>query len=106
MTSGAQDVKAFTTDGEALGVRDEYSMLLSCARTRVDTQQLEQMRALARKQLDWDFILTKAQPHALIPLLYRNLNKYCAELVPSSVLQQLDSDNKVNYERNRKTLQR
>jgi hypothetical protein len=102
MTSGAQDVKAFTTDGEAPGISDEYSMLLSCARTRVDTQQLEQMRALARKQLDWDFIFTKALPHALIPLLYCNLNKYCADLVPSSVLQRLGSDNQINAERNRK----
>ncbi len=102
MTSGAQDVKTITTDGEALEIRDEYRLLLLCARTRVNTQQREQMRTLARKQLDWDFILARAQPHALIPLLYRNLNKYCEDLVPSSVLQQLWSDNQVNAERNRK----
>ncbi len=102
MTGGAHDVKAFTTDGEALGIRDEYRLLLLCARTRVNSQQREQIRALARKQLDWDFILAKAQPHALIPLLYRNLSEFCADLVPSAVLRQLESDNRVNAERNRK----
>jgi Uncharacterised nucleotidyltransferase len=102
MTSGAHDVKAFTKDGEALGIRDEYRLLLLCARTRVNPQQREQMRALAEKNLDWDFVIARAQPHALIPLLYRNLGEFCADLVPSAVLRQLESDNRVNAERNRK----
>ena len=102
MTDKAHNANALSPNGGALEIRDEYRILLLCARTRVDSQQRDQIRALVRKQLDWDFIITKAQPHALIPLLYRNLNKYCADMVPSSVLQQLGSDNKVNAERNRK----
>ena len=86
---------------DALGIRDEYRLLLLCARTRVAPQQREQIRALAVKQLDWEFIRDKAQPHALIPLLYRNLSELCSDRVPPTVLQQLEADNLVNAERNR-----
>jgi hypothetical protein len=41
--------------------------------------------------LDWEFILGKAYWHSLTPLLYRNLSKYCADQVPTEVLQQLES---------------
>ena len=85
---------------EAIEIREEFRLLLLCARTRVDRQQRELIRSLARKPLDWEFILDKAQPHALIPLLYRNLNAFCADLVPAAVLQRLESDNRINAERN------
>lgn len=85
---------------EATEIRDEFRLLLLCARTRVDPQQRELIRALARKPLDWEFILGKAHPHALIPLLHRNLSEFCADLVPAAVLQRLESDNRINAERN------
>ena len=85
---------------EAIEIRDEYRLLLLCARTRVDRQQRELIRSLARKPLDWKFILDRAQPHALIPLLYRNLNECCADLVPAEALQRLESENRINAERN------
>ncbi|MCG6937629.1 MAG: nucleotidyltransferase family protein, partial [Gammaproteobacteria bacterium] len=102
MSSVARHASTLSPKNGALDIRDEYRLLLLCARTRVDPQQSEQMRALTQKQLDWEFILVKAQPHALIPLLYRNLNRYCADLVPPAVLKQLESDNKVNADRNQK----
>ncbi len=85
----------------ALDIRDEFRLLLLCARTRVGPQQRELIRSLALKQLDWHFILAKAHPHALIPLLYRNLSELCPDRVPPAVLQQLESDYKVISERNR-----
>ena len=86
--------------GETLEIRDEFRLLLLCARTRVEPQQRELIRALALKQLDWEFILDKAQSHALIPLLYRNLSEFCADRVPSAVLQQLESVYIANAKRN------
>ena len=67
---------------EASGIRDEFRLLLLCARTRVEPQQRELIRALVLKQLDWEFILGKAHPHALIPLLYRNLSNSAQTLFP------------------------
>jgi len=87
---------------EASGIRDEFCLLLLCARTRVEPQQRDLIRTLVLKQLDWEFILAKAHPHALIPLLHRNLSKFCADLVPETVLRQLESDNRINAERNQR----
>jgi len=101
MNGDAYKPSALWPKGGGLEIRDEYRMLLLCARTRVGPQQRELIRALALKQLDWEFIRYKAQPHALIPLLYRNLSKFSADLVPSAVLQQLQSDYLANAERNR-----
>lgn len=84
---------------EALEIRDEFRMVLLCARTPVEPRQRELIRALALKQLDWEFILGKVDSHALIPLLYRNLSEICADRVPSAVLQQLESGYKANAER-------
>jgi hypothetical protein len=100
MTGFVDKAGCWPLTAEALGIRDEFRLLLLCARTRVQPQQREQIRALTLKQLDWDFILGKAQPHALIPLLYRNLSELCPDCVPPAVLQQLESDNRVNAKRN------
>ena len=86
--------------GKQPDIRDEFRLLLLCARTRIEPQQRDQIRAFARKQLDWNFILDQAQSHALLPLLYRNLSGCCADHVPSAVLQQLESDYTANARRN------
>ena len=100
MTGDADKASAWSPIDEALRFRDEYRLLLLCARTRVEPQQRELIRALVLKQLDWEFILDKANSHTLIPLLYRNLSEHCADRVPSAVLQQLESDYLANAERN------
>jgi hypothetical protein len=101
MTGDVNASSALSPVAEIPGISDELQLLLLCARTRIEPQQREQIRQLALKRLDWDFILNKAQPHALVPLLYRNLNEFCADRVPSAVLQQLESDYMVIAERNR-----
>jgi hypothetical protein len=102
MTNDTRNANAVNSKGDTLDIQDEFRLMLLCTRTRVDPRQQEQIRALTQKQLDWEFILTKVQPHALIPLLYRNLSKFSSYQVPSSVLQQIEPDYKVNTERNRK----
>jgi hypothetical protein len=100
MSSNAHKADSRPPESKALEIRDEFHLLLLCARTRIEPQQREQIRALALKQLDWEFILGKARSHALVPLLYRNLSEYCADQVPSAILQQLESDHKANAKRN------
>jgi hypothetical protein len=100
MTGDAHKAATWSPIGETLGIRDEFHLLLLCARTRIDPQQRELIRALVTKQLDWEFILDKADTHALLPLLYRNLSECCAERVPPAVLQRLESDYRANAERN------
>ena len=100
MTGNAHKASAFSPAGAALEIRDEFRLLLLCARTRVEPQQRELIRALALKPLDWEFILGKAYWHSLTPLLYRNLNEFCADRVPSAILQQLESHYMASAKRN------
>ncbi|MEN8106974.1 MAG: nucleotidyltransferase family protein [Pseudomonadota bacterium] len=100
MTGDADKASTLSTMGEALEIRDEFRLLLLCARTRVEPQQRELIRALALKQLDWEFILGKAYWHSLTPLLFRNLSEFCADRVPSAVLQRLESHYMASAKRN------
>jgi len=84
---------------EELEIRDEFRLLLLCARIRIEPQQRELIRELALKQLDWEFIYDKADSHALIPLLYRNLSEICADQVPAAIFQRLKSGYMTNAER-------
>ena len=101
MTGDVRKASEWPPLGESVKIRDEFRLLLHCARTRVEPPQRELIRTLALKQLDWRFVIDKARSHALIPLLYRNLTELCADRVPPAVLQQLESDHLANAERNR-----
>jgi hypothetical protein len=100
MTSEAQKTADCSPALETLAPADEFRLLLLCARTRITPQQRELIRSLARRQLDWEFILGKAYWHALSPLLSRNLHALCADLVPRQVLRQLESHYIASAKRN------
>ncbi|UCC57240.1 MAG: nucleotidyltransferase family protein [Gammaproteobacteria bacterium] len=100
MTDDTHKVSAFSAAVEALEIRDEFRLLLLCARTRVEPKQRELIRTLALKPLDWEFILGKAYWHSLTPLLYRNLHEFCADRIPSAVLEQLESHYMASAKRN------
>jgi hypothetical protein len=83
MTGGTHNVDTSSQKNSGtLDIRDEFRLLLLCARTRVGPQQRELIRSFALKQLDWDFSLARARLHALIPLLYRNMSELCPDRVP------------------------
>ncbi len=100
MTRVAHEANAWPPVDGAIDIRDEFRLLLLIAHTRIEPQQRELIQALVLKQLDWEFTLRKARSHGLIPLLYRTLKEYCADRVPSAVLQQLETDCITNTKRN------
>jgi len=67
----------------------EISLLLACARTRIDLETADRIRESARRSLDWDRLIETSLAHGLMPLLYENLNTHCADIVPPSRLKQL-----------------
>ena len=100
MTGAALKASIGPSMFETAEIRDEFRLMVLCARTRLEPQQREHIRALTLKQLDWEFILDKANHHALIPLLYRNLSAFCADRVPAAVIEQLESIYTANAKRN------
>lgn len=75
----------------------EAELLVHCARLEVDPERAEQVRSLLTSQtIDWTNLLSLAQRHALIPLLYFQLNRVAAAHVPPERLQEL----RVRYQNN------
>jgi hypothetical protein len=80
--------------------RPENQLLLSCARTYVDSAQAEQIRALLRGDLDWVYLIRTALQHCVMPLLYWNLQSTCPEAVPEAILNELGRYFNANTVRN------
>lgn len=67
----------------------ENEILLCCARTYMDVNDVERLRILLPLNIDWEYLIETATHHGLMPLLYWNLNTICPELVPKTSLAQL-----------------
>ena len=76
-------------NGATLVTRPERALLLCCARTQMDAEKTEQLRALLREDLDWAYLLETAWRHGTMPLLYWHLNALCPEAVPDRHLERL-----------------
>lgn len=60
-----------------------------CARLKLDEVQAERVRTLAQSGLKWTNLFALAQRHALIPLLFFQLNRVAADQVPPEQLKEL-----------------
>jgi hypothetical protein len=67
----------------------EAELLVHCARLEIDRERAERLRMLVGSQLDWTLLLALAQRHALIPLLFFQLNRVAPEQVPADQLKKL-----------------
>lgn len=72
-----------------VGVRPEVELLLCCARTRMDDRQAARLLRLLDGALDWEDILSFAENHSLLPLLYFHLHARAPEKVPPAVYEKL-----------------
>lgn len=78
------------------GTRPEIALLLCCARTRVDSEHVEQIRTLLREDINWQYLIQVAHAQGVAPLLYRSLQTNCPEAIPQTVLDQLQRHFHVN----------
>ena len=67
----------------------EAELLLRSVRARIDAETAARIAALARKTIDWDYLLRVGQSHRVLPLLYRSLNQVCPDAVPPAILEGL-----------------
>jgi Uncharacterised nucleotidyltransferase len=68
-------------------IRSEHQLLVCCARVQIDDAQ--EIRSLVQMPMDWQYLLQRSYQQGVMPLLYRNLEKFCSDLVPSDVLKKL-----------------
>lgn len=69
----------------------ETELLLCCARTHIGAKTRERIEALLQQTIDWNSLLAIAKSHGIVPLLHRNLNAAYSEMIPQSVLSQLQN---------------
>jgi hypothetical protein len=86
--------------GGVVPFRPEVELLLGCARTRLDAERAARVRALARQDLDWQYLRAVALRNRVAPLIARHLSGTCAESVPPEVLDRLRNDVQVSVRHN------
>ena len=75
--------------------RPEIALLLCCARTRLDSEHVEQIRTLLREDINWQYLMQAAHTQKVALLLYRSLQMYGSlqtnglKAVPQTFLHQL-----------------
>ena len=78
----------------------EDQLLLCCARTSAAPHVVAQLRQLAAKNIDWDYLFLLARRHAVVPLLYLQLDQHASDLVPREFLLKLKQHYLDNVARN------
>jgi Uncharacterised nucleotidyltransferase len=81
--------------------RVEHELLLCCARSVAPPEVVARLRELAAaKDVDWEYLFLVARRHAVVPLLYRQLDQQAADLVPHDHLARLKKHYLENSARN------
>lgn len=83
-----------------IATRAENELLVCIARTSLGSPMKIRLRELAKQELDWNYLLTLANWHGLIPLLYLHLTAVCQDLVPLEFLEELQLENHENVRHN------
>lgn len=97
MTNRESEV-VFADHGSEHG--SERDLLRACLQRDLGKPDRERFHDLLRPDLDWRYLLSMAQRHALLPLLYYQLQKCDAGLVPTAHLQKLKFCYQENLARN------
>src|SRR5215207_3839740 len=84
----------------SLVARPEHELLLCCARTQAPSHVVVRLRELAASKTDWEYLFLLARRHAVVPLLYLQLERHASDLVPHEHLRKLKQHYLENSARN------
>src|SRR5437868_265761 len=84
----------------AQNTQAEHELLLCCARTNAAAEAVPRLRELAATQIDWEYLFLLGRRHAVLPLIYLQLQRHAADLVPQEHLNRLRQDYVENSARN------
>jgi hypothetical protein len=76
--------------------RPEENLIVSIARRELDPERRAALRGLLRHEIDWDYLLTTAMAHGLVPLLHKHISSAASDLVPGHFLSQLKRESVAN----------
>jgi hypothetical protein len=67
----------------------EKRLLVCCARTRMSPAIAEEIREIAKRPLDWDYLLNAAAENSVMPLLGRHFPPLAANIAPPERIERL-----------------
>src|SRR5215213_6849886 len=76
------------------------NLLLCCARTTTTTEVVARLREIAAGEVDWEYLFQIARRHAVVQLIYVQLERHASDLVPQPVLNKLKKHYFENSARN------
>ena len=77
-------------------LKNEKMLVLLCARTTVNADDIQKMNSILREELDWNHIVKLADRNQVLPLLYKNLENYSIEYITSDIKEYLKNKYKKN----------
>src|ERR1043165_1441188 len=80
--------------------KNEDELLLCCARTMASEQITARLREIAATKIDREYLFLLARRHSILPLVYLQLDRHAADLVPSEHLAELKKHYLENVARN------
>ncbi len=69
--------------------RPELELILCCAKVKLNPNKIERIKNLLQQDIDWEYLITTAKLHKVLPLIYLNLIKHFSEYVPKNIINQL-----------------
>ena len=75
--------------GSEKGIAPETELLISCVRTDIDPLTAEKINRLLQKDINWTYLVDRANDHRVMPLLYWTLKHTNIRAIPEVVLNQL-----------------
>lgn len=67
----------------------EINLLLSCSQTRLDNSVKQKINFLLKQQIDWEYLVSLATRHGVLPLLFNSLKATSSEIVPTPIFEKL-----------------
>src|ERR1041385_4891327 len=73
--------------------RPEHQILICIARRDLDSRDVNNLQLLLESPIDWDYLITTARQHALLPLLHKHAN---SDRIPGHVRSTLKRESVMN----------
>ncbi len=78
----------------------EIQLLFCCARTKIDEDTSDRIKHLIQQNIDWQYLISLAANHGVLPLLFNSFNSVCPNAVPENILTSLRNFFQTNARRN------
>lgn len=70
-------------------ISSEINLLLCCSQTRLDNSVRQKINFLVKQQIDWEYLVSLATRHEVLPLLFNSLNAISPETIPIPIFEKL-----------------